>query len=243
MIPVLGVPVLNRPDFLFEMIESIDYPVQTIIVVDNGAILDTTDPEVLRRLRPPTGPDDGRTEVIRLPHNVGVAVAWNLIFKVTPSVPWWCIVNSDLTFGPGDLANLTEAMTARSGPVLQQLLGLAAFGINNEVLERVGYFDENFHPAYCEDVDYVRRCHLAGIETPSIVGTLKHRGSATIFNDESYRLQNAFTYGENRAYYRSKWGGDVDGTERFETPFNNGGSEPPIQPSRFRELAWKRSER
>ena len=36
MVPVIIVPVLNRYDLLDRCLQSIDYPVETLIVIDNG---------------------------------------------------------------------------------------------------------------------------------------------------------------------------------------------------------------
>lgn len=230
MIPVLGVPILNRPELLAAMVSSIDVPVGKLIVVDNGGVVEDF-----------THPCVDEVHIIRLPHNLGVGAAWNLVFKVTPKAPWWAIVNSDLVFSPGDLERLALSMTDYE-PHVTQLLGFAAFAVNQAVLDRVGLFDENFHPAYCEDVDFARRCILAGVPIPSIEGHLEHVGSATIFGNQRYRTQNDMTYAANRDYYRRKWGGDVDGTERFNTPFDQGGrGDVPIQWARIRQLAWRRA--
>ena len=42
--------------------------------------------------------------VIQPGHNLGVAASWNLGIKATPLADWWLICNSDIKFGPGDLA-------------------------------------------------------------------------------------------------------------------------------------------
>lgn len=229
MIPVIGVPVLNRPGLLMAMVESIDVPVGRLIVIDNGNVVDHFEHPLVESV-----------EIIHLPHNLGVGAAWNLVFKLSPRAPWWAILNFDLVLAPGDLERLSSSMTDPA-PHITQLLGFAAFGINQAVLERVGLFDENFHPAYCEDVDFGRRCILAGIPLPSIEGHLEHLGSATIYGNQRYRTQNDMTYRANRDYYRRKWGGDVDGTERFSTPFNRGHDDVSIEWERIRELAWRRA--
>jgi GT2 family glycosyltransferase len=230
VIPVIGVPILNRPELLADMVASIDTEVGQLIVIDNGGVVEDF-----------THPCVREVHVVHLPHNLGVGAAWNLIFKLTPKADWWAILNSDLVLGPGDLDRLASSMKDPA-PHVTQLLGFAAFGINQGVLDAVGLFDENFHPAYCEDVDYVRRCNLAEVPIPSIEGNLDHVGSATIYGNQRYRTQNDMTYAANRDYYRRKWGGDVNGTERFSTPFDQGGrGDVPIQWQRIRQLAWRRA--
>ena len=39
MIPVLAIPVLNRPELLAACVASIDHPVETLLIIDNSAEL------------------------------------------------------------------------------------------------------------------------------------------------------------------------------------------------------------
>lgn len=216
MIPVLIVPtLLGRVD---AMLASVDVEVGQTVIVANGPV--------------------DRSDVIQLPHNIGVAAAWNLGLKVTPGAEWWAIVNDDLAFAPGDLAGLEQAMAGSSARIAT-LDGFSAFGINREALERVGYFDENFVPAYCEDADYEYRCKLAHVPIYTLNAGLSHNRSATI-KEERYRLGNDRTYPLNNAYFRQKWGGPLRGGETYETPFDQGGDPRtwPVDPVRRRELDW-----
>ena len=117
----------------------------------------------------------------------------------------------------------------------------SAFALNRACLESVGYFDENFHPAYFEDNDYHWRCRQKKVEVRPLVTASTHVGSATIFGNPEYRARNKDTFEENKDYYRAKWGG-TPGEERWSAPFmgENGGAEPPIEPARIRRLAWER---
>jgi GT2 family glycosyltransferase len=114
------------------------------------------------------------------------------------------------------------------------------FGINRECVEAVGFFDENFHPCYCEDADYEYRCTLAGVPWSFIPGGATHEGSAAIRSEARYAAGNARSYPENRAYYEAKWGGPLRGGERYASPFDQGGpvSEWDLRLSRLRLLAW-----
>lgn len=40
MIPNLTVPVLNRYDLLQRMLDSIDFPIRDLLIIDNGGGLD-----------------------------------------------------------------------------------------------------------------------------------------------------------------------------------------------------------
>lgn len=204
MIPAIIVPTLTRYDLLAKLHASIDVPWERFLVIDNGG----------------SCPPMWKTTVLNLPGNLGVGSSWNLGMKLTPDVPWWCIVNDDVVFAPGDLAALTAAMEA--GEALVTLDGFSAFGISRATVQSVGYFDENFHPAYCEDADYEYRCKLAGVPIVTIPANLTHERSSTIALPE-YGEQNARTYPENVRYYRRKWGGPLRGGEVFNTPFDEGG--------------------
>ena len=225
MIPVLIVPVLNRYDLLDRMLDSIDHPVGHVVIVDNGGGLE----------------HDGLHSVIRLPHNIGVGAAWNLGMKVTPLAPWWLIANNDLEWGQGDLARLTDAVDPEADD-LYFMLGMAAFAVTRYTIGRLGYFDENIHPAYDEDVDYSRRADLVGVRKVEVGFTGSHVGSATIYSDAELRRRNAHTHWANDLYYAAKWGGQKQGGETFATPFNREGhvGEWQLDPERLRTQAWKR---
>ena len=222
MIPVLAVPVL-RPDLVRRMLASVDVPVGRVLVIDNGAGVG----------------DIPGAWVVRLPGNLGVAAAWNLAMKATPNAPWWAIVNDDLTFAPGDLARLAEAMDVPT-PHIATLDGFAAFGMNAAALDALGWFDENFHPAYVEDCDMEHRARIARVQVTTLEAGLVHARSSTITLPE-YHRQNGRTYPANVAYFEAKWGGRPRGGEVFETPFGNGHrpDEWTLDPRRLRDLGWE----
>jgi GT2 family glycosyltransferase len=96
------------------------------------------------------------------------------------------------------------------------------FMVSQRTIDEVGWFDENFYPAYCEDKDFSYRCELAGLRRISIIGASgEHVGSATIHSNPHYYAQNARTHGVlNNEYYVRKWGGRDD-EEVFTQPFND----------------------
>lgn len=92
-------------------------------------------------------------------------------------------------------------------------------------------FDENFTPAFCEDLDYHRRLLLAGegARIFSVNLPYLHYGSATIRSVEAparMKIERAIERG-SRAYYRRKWGGDVN-TECYTVPFDLESSRPDV---------------
>ena len=211
MIPVLGVPVLSDPEVLYQMIDSIDVEVGRIVIIDNGGIVHQSTMNPNER-------------VIKPGCNLGVAGSWNLIMQVTPDAPWWCIVNFDIVFAPGDLERLAQHMesTDRSQGIVAALGTFSAFGVSRETINRAGWFDENFHPAYFEDNDFQYRCDLSGVRSSNLPAGLTHKISSTIANHTNYRDENYRTFPHNSDYYIRKWGGSPQ-HEKFTTPFDLGG--------------------
>lgn len=231
-IPVLIVPILNGPELLDRMLRSIDYPIDTIIVIDNGDA--TVDWDM--------GHDMALERVIRPGHNLGVAASWNLGIKCSPTAAYWLIVNHDIEFGPGDLERLAEKVEPRSSSVYF-MFGMSAFAITPPAIREAGWADENIHPAYDEDLDWHRRMTLAGVKTVETGFTGTHTGSATIMADPWLRMQNGGTHAANDRYYEAKWGGPKSGGETFETPFNKGGSLGGwmLDINRLRDQTWRKS--
>lgn len=208
MIPVIGIPYLNRPDLLRRCLNSIDVHYDKIVIVDNSET---------------AIPISFQYKVIRHP-NAGVAASWNEVIKLFPAA-WWLLVNNDIEFAPGDLAKFEEAIqTTEAGIVADGINNMACFGITANCVQKVGLFDENFYPAYGEDIDYMRRCRLLDVEHRYLQGMgMRHDRSSTVkaFPAE-LQERNRETFEANKAYYIRKWGG-WEGQEMFHHPFNDPG--------------------
>lgn len=193
MIPVLIVPVLARPELLERMLDSLDHPIDTLIVIDNGHTW--------------PGPFDPRPGIdnaylLRMPSNLGVASSWNLGIKATPFAPWWLIANFDITWPPGALARMCASADREQLVLSGGQPAWCAFAIGDRVVEQVGLFDEAIHPAYGEDLDYERRCRAAGIPVVRSDIAVDHDNSSTL--NAGFHDRNAYTYQDNMAYYRAK---------------------------------------
>lgn len=241
-IPVLVVPILNRPDLLAKMLRSVDHPVDQVVIIDNGGIFGHLPVGSIPQMLRETNVHLGRIDIISLPHNIGCGAAWNLGMRVTPKAPWWFIVNHDIEFGPGDLARLDQAVDPAKAAIWH-LLGFTSWAITLPGRQMVGDADENITPAYNEDVDLSRRCELVGMPRIEVGFSGTHVGSATIMSDPILRAINGLTHGGNDAYYARKWGGPKHGGETFTTPFNRGGhvGDWRLEPARLRDQAWPRS--
>ena len=232
MIPLLGVPVLNREDLAARMVASIDYPVDELLVVVNAPDKQQT----VDRLWAAAGANGNiRTVTFSQPSfNLGCGGSWNHIIRHRPAGPWWLIVNADIEFAPGDLERLTLAM--HPNPMVATLFEFGAFALNPAAVDKVGWFDENLHPMYFEDNDYKRRMMLRGVPYLKVDGKTRHDNSSTINSDQRLALRNQETFGLNAAYYLEKWGGPP-GREQFTVPFDGAG-ERPVSRARLASQAW-----
>ena len=195
MIPALIVPVLTRADLLYRMVASIDFPVQHLIIIDNGRVINPTQ-------LGDWSPEVERLSLLPMPANMGVAGSWNLGIKVTPFAPWWLIANFDTTWPPGALSSWcandrhkTLSLSAGSPP-------WCAFSVGEEVVKHVGLFDEGLHPAYFEDNDYQRRVEHAGFEVVNTGIAVHHENSSTL--KSGYHAENNRTFTDNQRYYQRK---------------------------------------
>ena len=91
--------------------------------------------------------------------------------------------------------------------------------VNSSTIEKIGWFDEKFYPAYFEDNDYHYRIRMNGFKAVKTNQALYfHFGSRTIKDDEKVKEKCNIGYAANREYYIQKWGGEP-GKETFKTPF------------------------
>lgn len=226
MIPVVGVVHYKNPLVTENCLRTIPVDMYyEMVIVDNS--------------------DDGFSSpwvekhgarLIRLGGNMGVAHAWNTIIKATPYANWWMISNNDIEYIRKDFERMETAMMAND---IVKMGGFESFGLHRRVVQRVGWFDESFHPAYCEDNDYQYRVELSGLKHHWMHGPFKHLGSHTIMSDPRLREKNNATYPRNVEYYLAKWGGEM-GRETYKTPFNKG-EQWPVTPDidRLTSQRWE----
>lgn len=205
MIPVIGVPVLNRGDLLLDLVNSIDYPVEKFAIVQNGHDADVV--EAIDKVKQGINPNI-KSVYISIPfRNLGVSPSWNHIITSFPEAPLIVMPSSDIKFGMDDLSKIMEAHTVRPEAFLM-IEGFACFAITQTVVSKVGLFDENIYPCYYEDNDYHRRMKLAQVEEllMSNLQVTHQGGSQTIMSDSFYNTANGRTFGMNSEYYTDKWG-------------------------------------
>jgi GT2 family glycosyltransferase len=177
------------------MLNSVDVPVQHLLVIDNGASV-MAEPLELK-----LSDKFAKSTHLRMPANLGVSGSWNLGIKSFPYAQRWFIVSNDVVFTSGALEKLA---TARRNEVT--LTGDAphwqAFALGDEAVNDIGLFDESLFPAYFEDNDYMRRAEFVGVNIRKIDIDLYHDNSSTI--KAGYQSKNDKTFFANQRHYQSK---------------------------------------
>lgn len=230
MITTLGIPVLNRSDFLLRCVTSVDHPIENLVIINNSGGKDLQVNAACAQIESREIENASLFENIKIEthKNLGCGPSWNHIFKNYPGP--WLIVGSDIAFLPGSIALLDDAYEAEPDADMVFGDGYNVFLMTQAALEMIGYLDENFYPAYFEDSDHWRRGKLCGAKLVEVNkfkrlhGDARHpedssQGSNTVRSSAELRKKNGITTTNNEAYYARKWGGRP-GNERFKTPFN-----------------------
>jgi len=193
MIPCMIVPILRGPEILYRMLDTIDYPIAKLIIIDNGDALRYSGPWPVEHVQ--------STKVIKMPANLGVAGSWNLGIKAAPFAPWWLIVNFDVEWPAGSLQAFNEQASGADILLAQSPQPWSAFALGEDVVQRVGLFDEAYHPAYFEDNDYELRCAIEGVKVKRSTIPIIHHNSSTLgfFGEINNR-----TYASNAEYMNGK---------------------------------------
>jgi GT2 family glycosyltransferase len=193
MLPNLIVPTLNRYDLLQRLVDSFDYPIKHLLVIDNGGSLEgLVVPDVVQQVT-----------VLNMPSNLGVSSSWNLGIKSFPFDDRWFIASDDTVFGRGALEDWHNAshphrlITSDVDPFWQ------FFVIGEELVGNVGLFDEAIHPGNFEDDEYEWRCEMLGYPVDRADIEHLHVGQGTVFHPD-FAQKNQNTYVLNESYFNMK---------------------------------------
>jgi len=197
MLENLTIPVLNRYDLLERCLQSIDYPIRHLLIVDNGAstVMDDMQIDV---------PDCVElTTYLPMPANLGVAASWNLGIMSFPYDDRWFFASNDVEFEPGALETLSEA---RSDEITlsKHFPYWHVFCVGYEAVRRLGLFDSAFFPAYFEDNDYNTRANHQGVPITKLDIDVLHDNSSTLKSDPHFIKRNGPTFRSNNKHYEDK---------------------------------------
>ena len=188
----LIVPVLNRFDLLQRMVESIDVEATVYVINNSGVRQDFKHNNALVSMH-----------WVDMPSNLGVASSWNLGIKMLPFESRWFFTSADCWFKSGDLGLLqtakSDALTLCSAFPFYQ-----TFAVGDDVVNKIGLFDEALHPIYFEDNDYERRMVRAGLRIDRLPLQLGHDNSSTINSDVKLSMRNEVTFKNNQKYFDKK---------------------------------------
>ena len=179
--------------------------------------------------------------------NRGLSRSWNEGVRevLAAGATHAMLVNDDLHFVAGGFSTFVDFARAHdplsvaflqgletggspyAGQVMQQ--GFACCTLTPAVIERVGWFDQNFTPAYYEDYDYYRRCILSGVAFMTADVLAEHERSKTTRDNPEISIGHVAIMTQNREYYTRKWG--PPGAETFERPFDD--------PAWTNHIAWE----
>lgn len=193
VIPVLGFATLSKFDMAQRLLDSIDYPVQKLVIVDNSG----------KKAWIPE-PNDYVQELwtIRLPHGLGANGAWNLIIKTTPFAPYWVIPNDDSWFEPGALQTIAENVDPQKFNFVDINPKWSCVVPGEGAILTAGLWDEIFHPIYYDDDEYEWRMNMLGVEFNHIPAKVHHDNSSTLRS--GYNEKNNKTFSRNRSMFTNK---------------------------------------
>ena len=194
----------------------------------------------------------GKGMVINNPEN-NVSMAWNRSIRelLSAGCQYVIVPNLDLVFKSnlvdklvgfaethkeyilwtalpwGELESIEQATEVENAPETPHF---SCFMVDHRLFDEVGEFDENFRPAYNEDIDMHWRIFLANQKAVGYEGArFYHHGSRTIKSDPALLERNHVTHDLNNKYFVRKWGfkpatgNDPFNLEKmYSTPFNRG---------------------
>lgn len=169
---------------------------------------------------------------VRMNRNAGVAASWNLGVHeaLLLGADFVTLCSAAVRFEPDGGAALCRTADLASENEqwpygFESMMGWKCITLGADTFGQVGFFDENFYPAYFEDNDYIWRMRCAGILEPAgtsrstrkipWVGALKYE-----VTEDAHALKHAgvkVDFASLEKYYVSKWGGPP-GEEKTCTP-------------------------
>ena len=193
MIPVLGFATLSRFDMAQRLLDSIDYPVEHLVIVDNSG---------RKEFEPRTSDYVLNTWVIRVPSGLGANGAWNLIIKSTPHAPYWVIPNDDSWFAPGALETIANNVDKNAFNFVNVEPKWSCVIPSEGSVMKAGLWDEVFHPVYYDDDDYEWRMKELGVPFNTIDAVVHHDNSSTL--KSGFNERNSITFNRNHSVFSNK---------------------------------------
>lgn len=193
MIPVLGFATLTKFDMAQRLLDSIDYPVEHLVIVNNSG---------MRKFNPQVNANIKNLWHIEVPFGLGANGAWNLIIKSTPHAPYWVLPNDDCWFAPGQLEKIANEVQVDAFNFVNIEPRWSCVIPTESSVEDAGLWDENFHPLYFDDDDYEWRMKELGVRFNTIDAKVYHDNSSTL--KSGYQQKNSYTFRRNQSLLTNK---------------------------------------
>ena len=245
-IPLLSVFVRAGTRFLQRYIESIDFPVHELLIVQDGNDDETIAPFIASLAQTHTGSTHSVRKirhVLNFEHS-GVSQGWNTVVRLYPSEHFWFLTANDIAFRPGALrAFYLRVLQDLAAPnkdsigmistavdfndpkgTIQTKFGTMAWIITRTAIIKAGLFDENYYPGYYEDDDILMRQWLAGLRFYAIPDIIVRHGegsgyvTGTAVEDKKGEFKTEARRSQNKEYFKRKWGKAAGGqtVQHFE---------------------------
>jgi len=185
VIPVLAFPTYARHDLAQRMIDSIDYPVEHLVIVDNSGKQEfkPVKPDIVKNLW-----------LIPVPFGVGPVAAMNFVTKATPHAKYWVFASEDTYCAAGSLEKIHNEVDTEALNFTGAVPDWAFVAIGEGVVLKAGLASELFYPLYFDDNDYERIIDAHNIPKKRIDAKIYHDNSSTIAagfrdkNDKTFRV-------------------------------------------------------
>lgn len=219
-LPNLGLTVYNRYDLLERFFNGIDIHIDKIsVIINNRKLKNEKIISDIQKKFP-------QTEFLDCGYNIGISASWNLLIKkcLIEGDQFSFISQDDMSFSSGELKKVANHFQNNQDADIITYWGFGLFCVSKRCIEKVGFFDENFYPAYYEDTDYCRRMTLCKENLK-----IKENKIQAIHGDEqsinggctTNTVKNGTVCaGVNSLRYTLKWGG-THTNETYITPYNN----------------------
>ena len=233
-IPIISVAVITSTFWIKRLIDSIDYPVDHLMIYNNNGRNQLN--EELDEIAKTPHSFIGKISICHFPSNIGLVATWNLTIKCFINSPYWFFCNDDVAFTPGFLEEMarynedSEVGIVHGGPGDFGDGAWDIFTIKDWVIQSHGLFDENFYPGYGEDVDYIMRMQVKPVKRVPGVGKPFYHGTSFDYNQTGQQTKKSdpvlaqklnFANETNFEYLTEKWGPTWRITCPWHHPFNN----------------------
>jgi hypothetical protein len=175
------------------MIDSIDYPVEHLIIVDNSGKreFEPVKPDIVKNLW-----------LIQVPFGIGPAGTINFVIKITPHAPYWMFASEDTWCPPGSLEKIHNEVDTEALNFVDAQPDWCFIALGEGVVLNAGLQSELFHPLYFDDNDWERIIDARGVPKKRIAARINHDNSSTIA--AGYGDKNRRTFEINSRLYEKR---------------------------------------